>query len=235
MAQPYNALSKEEDACLWNVMEEVIKYAKSTLVLPEGYIYERWNKIPYDRIYEWHRGNGVPAETIMHLLKKNPAGKYASIEPDGGLIVGVKKDNGGNIINWIPLLASEAKHQESDVGNAIERTFKNYNAIKDIFMEWDVFPYICFGAGKGLESAFEQNKLIGGMGNDVNLDINIKDYTVSVIAESFSVIKTHPKTKVSRKRGNFLVRKESWSPEEMYGRLVSAMRQSYDYFFGENN
>ena len=143
MGQAYNIYSKEEDAELYQTMEKVRKYASKNLHLPEGYIFERWNKIPYDRIYQWHKKNGVPLSEISYLLKKNPAGKFASIESDGGMIVAIQKDNGGNIIDWIPLLASEAKHQESNVGNAIERVFKNYNAIKGIFMEWEIFPYIC--------------------------------------------------------------------------------------------
>ena len=231
MRQPYNIYSKAEDAELYKTMEDVRQYASKNLPLPEGYIFERWNKIPYDRIYQWHANNGVPLSEISHLLKRNPSGAYAAIKPDGGLIVAIKKDNGGNIIDCIPLLASEAKHQESDVGNAIERVFKNYNAIKDIFMEWDIFPYVCFGQGKGLESAFEQNKIIAGMGNDINLDINIKDSKFSLI-ETNSIIKRTPKQIIDRKKGHVLVRKNRWSAEEMYGRLVSAIKQSYEYFFG---
>lgn len=234
MAQPYNKHSKYEDAELYMEMENVRSYAVKSLPLPEGYIYERWNKIPYDRIYQWHLNNGIPPIEIGHLLKKNPSGKYASIEPDGGLIVAVKKDNGGNIIDWIPLLASEAKHQESDVGNAIERVFKNYNTIKDIFMECEVFPYVCFGQGKGLESAFEQNKIIGGMGNDVNLDINIKDSEFT-LSEAIIPVTHRLRKNITRKRGNFLVRREKWEGAEIYGRLLSAIKQSHSYFFPEMN
>lgn len=233
MGQAYNIHSKEEDAELYQTMEEVCRYACKKLPLPDGYVFERWNKIRYDRIYQWHIKNGVPLTEIIYLLKKNPAGDFASIEPDGGMIVAVKKDNGGNIIDWIPLLASEAKHQESDVGNAIERLFKNYNAIKDIFMEWEIFPYICFAQGKGLESAFEQNKLIIGMGNDVNLDVNIKDSKFS-LTESDSIIKRKPKQDINKKRGHILVRENKWDGDEMYGRLVSAIKQSHEYFFGIN-
>ena len=229
--QPYNIHSKVEDAELFETMERVRKYASKNLQLPEGYIFERWNKIPYDRIYNWHLNSGVPITEISYLLKKNPSGNFASIEPDGGMIVAVKKDNGGNIINWIPLLASEAKHQESDKGNAIERVFKNYNAIKDIFMAYDIFPYVCFGQGIGLASAFEQNKLTIGMGNDVNLDININDYKYPLLENNNTIIKCTPKRCVERKKGHFLVRKKRWDEDEMFGRLVSVIKQSYDYFF----
>ena len=230
MGQPYNTHSKEEDKELYQTMEKVCKYASNKLPLPDGYIFEIWNKIPYNRIHQWHENNGVPSSVISHLLKKNPSGNFASIKPDGGMIVAIKKDSSGNIIDWIPLLSAESKHQESDVGNAIERFFKNYNAIKYIFMEWEIFPYVCFGQGKGLESVFEQNKLTIGMGNDVNIDINIRDSKFS-LTKTKSIIKREPKQNIDKKRGLFLVRKAKWDEDEMYGRLVSAIKQSYKYFF----
>lgn len=229
MAQPFNKYSKDEDADLYAVMEEVRQYASENLPLPDGYSYERWNRIPYNKIREWHLKNGVLPDELSHLLKKNPNGKYASIEPDGGMIVAVKKDVGGNIIDWVPMLASEAKHQESDVGNAIERVFKNYNAIKDIFMEVEIFPYICFGQGYGLGSSFEQNKIIAGMGNDVNQEIDIYDKTIPINESNATGYKLRPF--IVRKTGNFLVRKDRWEKLEMLGRLVTAMKQSYNYFW----
>lgn len=229
MSQPYNTYSKEEDADLYAVMEEVRQYASENFPLPDGYSYERWNKIPYDRIREWHLSNGIQQEELSHLLKKNPAGEYANIEPDGGIIVAVKKDIGGNIIDWVPMLASEAKHQESGVGNAIERVFKNYNAFKDIFCEVEIFPYICFGQGFGLGSSYQQNKIIGGMGNDVNQEIDIHDRTIQINNPSTKKYKV--RQFVTKKVGNFLVRKDRWEKPEMLGRLVTAMKQSYKYFW----
>lgn len=229
----YNLYSKFEDADLYSAMEDICDYATQNMVLPDGWIFEHWTKIPYDRIHQWHLNNGFPPEEISHLLTKNPSGAYASIQPDGGLIVAVYKDIGGNINEWIPMLASEAKHQESDVGNAIERVFKNYNAIKDIFMELEIFPYICFGQGKGLESTYEQNKLIAGMGNNINLTININDNTFT-INEAKNSIKPKQKKVISNKRGNFLVREAKWEKYEMYEKLIIAMKQSYAYFFPQN-
>ena len=31
------------------------------------------------------------------------------------------------------------------------------------------------------------------------------------------------------------VRRKRWTPDEMYGRLISAMIQSYEYFFPDEN
>lgn len=220
MAQPYNIHSKQEDAYLYKAMQEVRNFALESLPLPEGYVYEMWDKIPYDRIFQWHKKTVVNEDDIKYLLKKNPAGNFASIKPDGGLIVAVKKDIGGNIIDWIPMLTSESKHQESGVGNAIERMFKNFNAIKDIFMAHGIFPYLCFGQGIGLKSEFEQNKLRIGMGNDVNVDVNIYDYKVLLLENR----------QISKKRGLFFLKEEKWEIQEMKDKLIIALKQSYDYF-----
>lgn len=232
MREAYNKHSKREDADLYSAMDEVQKNAVENFPLPDGYVYERWKKIPYDRIHQWHIQNGNPENEVAHLLKKNDkSGKYASIEPDAGMIVAVKKDFGGNIIEWIPLLSAEAKHQESSVGNAIERVFKNYNAHKEIFKDVDIFPYICFGQGSGLSTSFEQNKLIAGMGNDVNMKVNVYDKTYSLeTTKSNSIIKDKLKSSVEHKNGNFFVREKSWTKPEMVEILNEAMSQVYDYY-----
>lgn len=88
--------------------------------------------------------------------------KSASIKPDGGIIE-VKDDNG----NWRVVLVSEAKHQGKDIeniragklvgkkndqdimaaGNAIERAYKNINAIANFMLSECYFPYVLFLEG----------------------------------------------------------------------------------------
>lgn len=83
----------------------------------------------------------------------------ASIKPDGGIIE--VKDNNGN---WRIVLVCEAKHQGKDIenitkgilvgknsnqdlmvaGNAIERSHKNINEIRNIMIDEKHFPYILF-------------------------------------------------------------------------------------------
>lgn len=231
MAEPYNKYSKSEDADLKNAMYDIVDYCNEYLHLPDGYAYELWDKIPYNRIYEFHISNGIQPCDLTHLLVKNPKGRYAAIEPDGGLIVAVKKDSGGNISNLIPLLSSEAKHQESDVGNAIERVFKNLNAIRDLFNCFDIFPYVCFCQGEGFDNQFILNKLRIGIGGNINEDVNIKDRICEIIEQS-PLAKKITKKQFTKKVGSIFARKERWDKEEMYGRLLSAMKQSYNYFFG---
>ena len=86
----------------------------------------------------------------------------ASIKPDGGIIE-VKDKNG----KWRIVLVCEAKHQGKDIenikkgilvgknsnqdlmvaGNAIERSHKNINEIRNIMIDEKHFPYILFLQG----------------------------------------------------------------------------------------
>lgn len=86
----------------------------------------------------------------------------ASIKPDGGIIE--VKDKGGN---WRIILVCEAKHQGKDIinitkgilvgknsnqdlmvaGNAIERSHKNINEIRNIMIDEKHFPYVLFLQG----------------------------------------------------------------------------------------
>jgi len=86
----------------------------------------------------------------------------ASIKPDGGIIE-VKDKNG----NWRIVLVCEAKHQGKDIeniskgvlvgknsnqelmvaGNAIERSHKNINEIRNVMLGEKHFPYVLFLQG----------------------------------------------------------------------------------------
>ncbi len=86
----------------------------------------------------------------------------ASIKPDGGIIE-VKDKNG----KWRIVLVCEAKHQGKDIenigkgilvgknndqelmvaGNAIERSHKNINEIRNIMIDEKHFPYVLFLQG----------------------------------------------------------------------------------------
>ena len=86
----------------------------------------------------------------------------SSIKPDGGIVKVKDKDN-----NWRVILVSEAKHQGKDIeniqngvlvgknkdqdlmvaGNAIERSHKNINEIRNILMGENHFPYVLFLQG----------------------------------------------------------------------------------------
>lgn len=217
MKRPYNYHSTKEDKDLFEAMAEVKAYACNSMPLPENYHYEHLTIISYKLIRQWLKHNGIDDKTLSCLTFPNDSGKEPSIKPDGGLIVAVKKDESGNILDLVPLLSSEAKHQDSTVGNAIERLFKNYNAISNLFLKNKVFPYLCFGQGDAFTSEFINNKIRVAALCNVNEEVN-------VLFDSENA-----------KHGSFHLRKDKWEIPEMYGRLVTAMKQSYSYFFGKNN
>jgi type II restriction enzyme len=86
----------------------------------------------------------------------------SSIKPDGGIIESKDKEN-----NWRIILVSEAKYQGKDIenicqgilvgknkdqdlmvaGNAIERSHKNINEIRNIMVDEKHFPYVLFLQG----------------------------------------------------------------------------------------
>lgn len=88
--------------------------------------------------------------------------KNAEIRPDGGIIEVKDKDG-----NWRIVLVCEAKHQGKDIenieagilvgkkknqelmvaGNAIERSHKNINEIRNVMIDEKHFPYILFLQG----------------------------------------------------------------------------------------
>ena len=65
MSKPYNSHAKIQDKLLWEAMEDVTEYAFENLPLPNGYIYEQWQKIPFDLIIQWHISNGYSEEDYL--------------------------------------------------------------------------------------------------------------------------------------------------------------------------
>lgn len=101
--------------------------------------------------------NSVDERLGVTLFVKNSA-----IKPDGGVIEVKDKEN-----RWRIILVSEAKHQGKDIenitkgtlvgknkdqdimvaGNAIERSHKNINEIRNIMVDEKYFPYVLFLQG----------------------------------------------------------------------------------------
>jgi len=101
--------------------------------------------------------NSVDARLGVTVFVEN-----ASIKPDGGIIEVKDKDD-----KWRIVLVSEAKHQGKDIeniakgilvgkksnqdlmvaGNAIERSHKNINEMRNIMIDEKHFPYILFLQG----------------------------------------------------------------------------------------
>jgi len=101
--------------------------------------------------------NAVDARLGVTIFVEN-----ASIKPDGGIIEVKDKDD-----KWHIVLVCEAKHQGKDIenirkgvlvgknnnqelmvaGNAIERSHKNINEVRNIMIDEKHFPYILFLQG----------------------------------------------------------------------------------------
>ena len=110
----------------------------------------------------------------------------ASIKPDGGIIE-VKDKND----RWRIILVSEAKHQGKDIGNiqkgilvgknkdqdimvagnAIERSHKNINEIRNIMLSENHFPYVLFLQGSNFLT--ESMKVTRPDGRKVELKHNV--------------------------------------------------------------
>lgn len=75
------------------------------------------------------------------------SGVTNEIRPDSGAII-IRNKNNYN--DWHLILAAEDKNQEN-VGNAIERFAKNYNAMNDkVCHGCEILPYVLFCSGRGL-------------------------------------------------------------------------------------
>lgn len=228
----YNKHSKKEDALLLVATQNTLKHIKEEFTLPDGYTFEWEKKISYEDIYNWHISNGYPEVNVDYLLKKNPSGKYAAIKPDGGIIIAIKKDSSGNIERWVPILTSEAKHQESEQGNAIERGFKNANVIADMYSGYNICPYIMFVQGNGFSSEFEKNKLRGGLCcnvYDTDAPVDIHDERFNICPKNEVAVAT--KSTIEKKHINCFVRPEPWTVDEMSDKLNQAAMQACKILF----
>lgn len=110
----------------------------------------------------------------------------ASIKPDGGIIEVKGKDN-----KWHIVLVCEAKHQGRDIeniskgilvgknsdqvfmvaGNAIERSHKNINEIRNIMIDEKHFPYVLFLQGSNFLT--ETMTVIKPDGTEITLTHNV--------------------------------------------------------------
>ena len=224
--KPYNIHSKHQDEIIDNATDRIVNYCNNNFKLPDDWEFDKWKRISFRQIYDWCLNAGWPTNYIICLLKQKHSGETFSIVPDGGIIVAIKKDEYGNILDWKPLLSVEGKYQDSNVGNAVERYFKNYGAFRMIYESEYIFPYICFGEGDGMKFPFIQSKFIIGMGNDINKFGSIKKTEL-----------TFKNGKVSHKEDGKVYIKEcgNWEEDEDYGFLLSTIKESVCYFFPENN
>lgn len=126
----------------------------------------------------------------------------ASIVPDGCTIVRINELTN----EWEPIIISEMKAQgvkKLNKGNAIERTFKNYNFIERVVCYPDkIFPYIVFCHGLCFGDEFILDKLRFGSASELN-EIHIE----------------------KMEGGTFFTKIDEWSEDELFEKLLNVAQQ----------
>lgn len=132
-----------------------------------------------------------------HFHSSNPK---SSIKPDGGILF---------LNDTIPLLSTEAKKQGTNqkrceqglkkqvMGNAIERSHKNYNEIKNLFDPYPYTGYILFGYGCDFQSGSSIIDRLNAMTYyDTFNTLHIKDTIKQQKIYGLNLIERHKKASV---------------------------------------
>ena len=215
--QPLNINSKKEETILQGAVEKLFLEVKTKYPLPKYWEYGFSKHLTLDfakqiKVITY----GYSLEDLNYL----PDGRR--VEPDGGFLYLIKRDSSGNIEKIYPLLITEAKHQDSGSGNAIERYFKNFNFYADL-LKWEkIFPYVTFAVGKDFDKETVKVKFkVGGSNEITNNTDNIQK--VAILAGK----ETEYKPKI------LLLTKDDfseWKEDEIYYHIRKVFDQSYDYF-----
>ena len=135
-------------------MDDNIDIALKKLVL---FLRKKYPNLTFE-----HKNKLLLTEIIADLSRKYPqyAKDFSSvtgksfIKPDGGFLYAIDKKGNKRLI-----LVAEVKHQgtndkrlreglrKQSKGNAIERLGKNLTAVRAIFKNEDLIPFVCFGNG----------------------------------------------------------------------------------------
>ena len=211
-----NAVAYVEDKTLFEVNQKLECYLKGNVEIPDEWDIELWKTIPMTLVVLKLKNDGIPYNKTQYLLAPNPNGKPSEINPDGGCLALVKRDDKEEIVEWYPLAISESKHQGTDdkpdqaKGNAIERLFKNYNVVTKICKRDKVTPFVCFCQGCDMESEFVRNKIRQG-GCEIGL----------------TTIKTD---EYDFRRCSFWMRKEAWTFDEIYEKVKACAIEAFEYY-----
>ena len=176
----------------------------------------------------------------------------SSIKPDGGIIE-VKDKNG----DWRIILVSEAKHQGKDIenikkgilvgknkdqdlmvaGNAIERSHKNINEIRNIMVGEKHFPYVLFLQGSNFLT--EPMVVVRPDGRKVELrhDVGSLNRIDRLTAANYSMpinvnscenifITTEDGKKVMLQSVSIFTKPTSWTAEEMIPIMIDVAETS---------
>ena len=211
-----NTISLNEDALLHQCALNLTDLLKVQLRVPDDWSIEFLNTISTGLLVKKLLSDGIPRSYISYLVSPNPNGEPSEIQPDGGCIAAIKRNEQNEIVLWYPLVISESKHQGTEdepkqaKGNAIERVFKNYNFVTKLCHRDKVTPFVCFCQGCDIENEFVRNKIRQGA-CEVNIEnIKTNDYDL--------------------RQASFWMRTESWTENEILEKLKSCAIQAWDYY-----
>lgn len=219
--KPLNENSKKEELELQKSVIKLFDLIKDKFPLPKYWEYKFEKSLSLKMAKRIKILNGYDEDDLNYLLENR------KVEPDGGVIYAIKKDSSCNIEKINILLITEAKHQNSGTGNAIERWCKNFNLYKDIFNHENIFPFITFAAGKDFSEETVRVKLNVGGSNEITN--NTKDIRKDVILVN--------ERKEYKPKILFLTKDDfsKWEENEIFFNLIEVFKQSFDYFFSEKN
>ncbi len=178
--------------------------------------------------------------------------KNSSIKPDGGIIEVKDRDN-----NWRIILVSEAKHQGKDIeniqkgilvgknknqdlmvaGNAIERSHKNINEIRNIMVGEKHFPYVLFLQGSNFLTKPLTVTRPDGLVIELRHDVGSLNRIDRLTAANYSMpinknscenifITTSSGEKVMLQAVSIFTKATSWTAEEMIPIMIDVAETS---------
>ena len=257
---PKNNVSKNEDKMIARASSRVIDY------LYDCYD-NQWFSLnhEYTLIYE----TSIKIKDMVNFIaRKNPSIidsfdeslKDKEIRPDGGVIYLARKNDDGEIIEKLPLVIAEMKHQGTNekrlneglkmqaFGNAIERLGKNLIGIKAMMAYEAIIPFICFGDGCDFASDDDIPKIVSKYKNKTYNDgtlIDIDDIktkfqsgTKTIRAKIYTLNEFCPLNKIvvfkpTNSRSvpvSMMFRYEPWTEEEMYQHMRFIAQASFNYY-----
>ncbi|KQO98757.1 EcoRI family type II restriction endonuclease [Leifsonia sp. Leaf264] len=179
-----------------------------------------------------HRKRTTLTDLVLKLRTAEPDVHFSDplptsfMSPDGGILSAIRSIDG----SLHPILISEVKRQgtndlrateglkKQSMGNAIERLGKSVIGYRDLFLEEEIFPFICFGYGYD----FHEGSSI--------LD---RVRTIAQHAE-LNTVNVHKEGKNRLARGSFFFREQPWSKDEMIQAMTQVASTATQYYLDKH-
>ena len=207
---------------------------------------------------EFRYRENIPKKEINKKLNNTDARlggtifvENSSIKPDGGIIE--TKDKKGS---WRIILVSEAKHQGKDIenikkgilvgknkdqdimvaGNAIERSHKNINEIRNLMIDENHFPYVLFLQGSNFLTKPMSIKRPDGRKVELRHDVGSLNRIDRLTAANYSlpinqnccenIYISVEGQNVMLQAVSIFAKAEPWNPKEMFSIMTDIAKTS---------